>query len=69
MPTAQLTMECNPIEVDGKWWVDVSLNNRKMKRRGPFPNADKAKAEADRIIREWTPCNHERNRGAARQTN
>jgi len=56
MPTAQLTMECNPIEVDGKWWVDVSLNNRKMKRRGPFPNADKAKAEADRIIREWTPA-------------
>jgi hypothetical protein len=52
---AQLTMDVQPIEVDGKWWVDVSLNGRKMKRRGPFLSADAAKIAADKFLQHWRP--------------
>jgi hypothetical protein len=52
---AQITMDVEPIEVDGKWFVDVSMNGRPMKRGGPFKDADTAKAEADRVVRYWQP--------------
>lgn len=52
---AQLTMEVQPIEVDGKWWVDVSLNGRAMKRRGPFASANAAKIAADKFLQHWQP--------------
>jgi hypothetical protein len=48
-------MSVEPIEIDGQHFVEVSLNGRKMKRRGPFPSAAAAKAEADRIIQYWQP--------------
>jgi hypothetical protein len=54
---AQLTMEVQPIEVNGKWWVAVSLNGRAMKRRGPFPSADAAQTAAGKLIREWQSPN------------
>jgi hypothetical protein len=54
--TTVIAMSVEPIEIDGKWFVDVTMGGRKLKKRGPYTNADKAKAEADRIIREWTPA-------------
>jgi hypothetical protein len=51
-----MTMQIEPVEDAGQWWVNVSMSGRPMKRRGPYTNADKAKAEAHRIIREWTPA-------------
>jgi hypothetical protein len=53
---AQITMEVQPVEIDGKHWVDVTVGGRKLKKRGPFKNASTAKAEADRIISEWAPA-------------
>jgi len=47
-------VEVLPIEVDGQWFVDTTMNGRLTKRRGPF-SADKAKAVADLIIKEFTP--------------
>jgi hypothetical protein len=47
-------VEVLAIEVDGKWFVDTTMNGRLTKRRGPF-SADKAKAVADLIIKEFTP--------------
>jgi hypothetical protein len=51
----QIAMNVEPIEIDGKHWVEVSMNGRKMKRRGPFKDANTAKAEADRVVRYWQP--------------
>jgi len=52
----KIAMSVEPIEDAGKHWVEVAMNGRKLKRRGPFKNASTAKAEADRIIREWAPA-------------
>jgi hypothetical protein len=51
-----MTMQIEPVEIGGQHFVNVSMNGHAMKKRGPFSSADKAKAEADRIIREWTPA-------------
>jgi hypothetical protein len=51
-----MTMQIEPVEIGGQHFVNVSMNGRAMKKRGPFSSAAKAKAEADRIIREWTPA-------------
>jgi hypothetical protein len=53
---AQILMDVQPIEVDGKWWVEISMNGRKLKRRGPFKDANTAKIEADRVVRYWQPA-------------
>jgi hypothetical protein len=48
-------VQVEPIKVDGQWFVDTTMNGRLTKRRGPFADADKAKAVADLIIKEFTP--------------
>ena len=52
---AQLTMDVRPVEIDGKHWVDVSMNGHALPRRGPFPNANAAKTAANRLIQHWQP--------------
>jgi hypothetical protein len=53
--TTMIAMIAEPVEVDGKWWIDVSMNGHKLKRQGPFPNADVAKTKADQLIQQWQP--------------
>jgi len=45
IPTA---MHIQPVEADGKFWIDVTIGPHKLKRRGPFKDADAAKTAADR---------------------
>lgn len=47
-------IQVESIEVDGQWFVDTMMNGRLTKRRGPF-SADKAKAAADLLVKEFTP--------------
>jgi hypothetical protein len=54
--TTMIAISVEPIEIDGKHFVEVTMGGRKLKKRGPYINADKAKAEADRIISEWAPA-------------
>ena len=50
---AQITMHVEPVEVDGQHFVDVSMNDHKPKRHGPFASADVAKSKADQLIKYW----------------
>ena len=38
-----------PIEIAGEHWVDISMDGRALKRRGPFADADAAEAMAMRL--------------------
>jgi hypothetical protein len=51
-----IAMSVEPVEIDGKWFVDVTAGGRKLKKRGPFKDTSAAEAEADRIISEWAPA-------------
>ena len=53
--TTTITMVAEPVEADGKWWVDVSMNGHGLKRQGPFPSADVAKTKAGELIQQWQP--------------
>jgi hypothetical protein len=53
--TTMIAMVAELIEVDGKWWINVSMNGHKLKRQGPFTNADVAKTKADQLIQQWQP--------------
>lgn len=53
--TAMIAMSVEPIELDGKWFVDVTIGAQKLPRKGPYKNADTAKAAADLYIRKLAP--------------
>jgi hypothetical protein len=50
----QILMEARPVEVAGKWFIDVTMNGRPMKKRGPYASVQAAKAAADEFIRHWS---------------
>jgi hypothetical protein len=41
--------DIQPIEIDGKHYVDVSIDGQELQRRGPFQNAEAAEATAARF--------------------
>jgi hypothetical protein len=51
----QITLDITPIEIDGKHWVRVIVGDHELKRRGPFKDANAAKAAADRLLAQWQP--------------
>jgi hypothetical protein len=53
--TTMLPMVVQPLEVAGEWFVDVTIGTQKLPRKGPYKNADTAKAAADRYIRKLAP--------------
>jgi hypothetical protein len=50
-----IAMHVEPVQVGDQWWIDVAINDHKLKRQGPFKNADAAKTAADRFIQNWQP--------------
>jgi hypothetical protein len=39
MPTAQLTLDIQPIEIDGTHWVTIRIGELEINKRGPYTNA------------------------------
>ena len=37
-----MTINMQPVEIDGKFYVGVAIGGHEMERRGPFPDADTA---------------------------
>ena len=46
-----MVVDVQPVELSGKFWVNVSIGGSAMEPRGPFPNADEAEAMAGRLSR------------------
>ena len=46
-----MTIEIEPVELDGKYFIDVTIDGHAMERRGPFPDADTAETIAERMRR------------------
>jgi hypothetical protein len=42
-------MDIEPVEIDGKHWVTISVDGCELKRRGPFPSAVVARAMVDQL--------------------
>jgi hypothetical protein len=57
MPSALISIDVQPAELDGKWWVNIRLGDLELKRQGPFTDAKAAEAAADRLIARWAPTN------------
>jgi hypothetical protein len=55
MPTAQILIDIQPVEIDGKHWVTIRMGELEMKPRGPYPDAKAAEAAADKLIQHWQP--------------
>jgi hypothetical protein len=49
--TAPTTIDIKPVEIDGKFWVMVIMDGREINWHGPFSDADKAAAVAERLLR------------------
>ena len=50
--TAQITVDIKPVEIDGKHFVSVKLDDHE-RQRGPFADAAAAQAAADKLIARW----------------
>jgi hypothetical protein len=48
--STQLIIDIRPIEIDGKYYVDMSMNGRELEQRGPYPTAAAAEAMARELI-------------------
>jgi hypothetical protein len=48
--STQLVIDIRPVEIDGKHYVGMSMNGRKMEQRGPYPTAAAAEAMARELI-------------------
>jgi hypothetical protein len=48
-------MNVEPVEIDGKHFVDWLTNGRDARRFGPYPTADIAKAKANKLIAHLQP--------------
>jgi len=48
--STQLIIDIQPVEIDGKHYVGMSMNGRKMEQRGPYPTAAAAEAVARELI-------------------
>jgi hypothetical protein len=48
---AQITVDIRPIELDGKYFIDVVIAGSKTAPHGPFSDADEAEAAANRLLR------------------
>jgi hypothetical protein len=51
---AQILMDVQPVKIDRQWFVDVTMNGRKVKQRGPFADEAAAKIAADELIKHWS---------------
>ena len=49
------TMTIEPIEADGKWWVDVSASGHQLMRLGPYSSASRAQNKAAKLTRKYQP--------------
>jgi len=47
------TLHAEPIEVAGKWFVDITIGGLKLTPKGPFKDADAAKAAIGRLAQNW----------------
>jgi hypothetical protein len=48
-PTVVIQVE--PVEIGGKFWVEVIIGGSKMEKRGPFSTIDEAEAVVGRLSR------------------
>ena len=46
-----MTINMQPVEIDGKFYIGVTIGGHEMERRGPFPDADTAEIVAERMRR------------------
>ena len=44
-----MTIDIQPVKLDGQHWVNVTIGGSEMERRGPFPDADEAEIMATRL--------------------
>jgi hypothetical protein len=51
IPTPQI----RPVSAHGKWWLEVTIGDQKLLRKGAFLNEDAAKAAAEKLLQSWTP--------------
>jgi hypothetical protein len=47
--TARVTIDIRPVEIDGQFYVGVTMDGHETSRRGPFLNADTAESAAERM--------------------
>jgi hypothetical protein len=45
-----MTIDIQPVKLDGQHWVNVSIDGTAMERRGPYVDADEAEAMARRLL-------------------
>jgi hypothetical protein len=50
-----INMSIEPVEDGGKHWINITVGECKLPRRGPFTDADEAKAKAEKLIQQWQP--------------
>jgi len=46
-----MTIDIQPVKLDGKFYVGVTIDGHEMERHGPFPDADTAEDVAERMRR------------------
>jgi hypothetical protein len=46
-----MTIDIQPVKLDGQHWVNVIIGGHEMERRGPYPDADAAELAAERLRR------------------
>jgi len=51
IPTPQI----RPVSAHGKWWLEATIGDQKFLQKGSYPNADAAKAAAEKLLQSWTP--------------
>lgn len=44
-----MTINIEPVEIDGQHWINVIIGGTAMERRGPFASADEAEVVATRL--------------------
>jgi hypothetical protein len=47
--TARVTIDIRPIEIDGQFYVGVTMDGHETSRRGPFFDAAAAESAAERM--------------------
>jgi hypothetical protein len=48
-----MVIDIQPIEIDGRHYVSISMGGREMRRHGPYPTAAAAGKHADQLTRRW----------------
>jgi hypothetical protein len=49
----QRTINIQPIKIDSKHFVTISMDGRELRRHGPYADANAAEATVDRLVRHW----------------